>query len=306
MSNEPEIQRAKPPSPPSGLEDFKRFFLRGLAALLPALLTIAVVVWAYHALDRYAGQYITRGLIRLCAATMGEPRLGHPDDALTYGTPIDEWQGDGRRLTVQHKIICNIIENNMLHSKDEEVRKRAEATRNRAMWELIFAKYRLNVIGFLIAAIFVYFMGIFLASLIGRTTWRMAETALYRIPLVGAIYPNFKQVTDFVFSDRKLEFSGVVAVEYPRRGLWSVGLRTGPPMASIEQSAGKELVTVFIPSSPTPVTGYVITVPREDTIDLALSIDEALRFTISGGVIKPPQEQRKKLGGGSADGPAGV
>ncbi|MCP4590304.1 MAG: DUF502 domain-containing protein [bacterium] len=272
---------------PTGWEDFKRFFLRGLAALLPALLTIAVVVWAYHVLDEYVGRYVTRGLIHVCSSTLGEPKLGQADDALTYGTPIDQWRADGQRITIEYKV----INHKALASEDEAVRTRAEESRSRAMWQIVFAKYKLGLIGFLVAIIFVYFMGIFLASLIGRTIWRMAEGALSRIPVVRAIYPNFKQVTDFVFSDRKLEFSGVVAVEYPRRGLWSLGLRTGPPMRSVAEVAGKELVTVFIPSSPTPVTGYVITVPRTDTIDLALSIDEALRFTISGGVIKPPQEQ---------------
>ncbi len=292
MSNEQNIRRPSPKGDASGWEDFKRFFLRGLAALLPPLLTIAVVVWAYRVLDEYVGQHVTRGLIGVCARTMGEPQFGAPDDALTYGTPIEEWRADGRRLTVEHKI----INHSALRSAEQVIRKRAEAARNHAKWQIVFAKYKLNIIGFLVAIIFVYFMGVFLASLIGRTTWRMAESALFRIPVIGTIYPSFKQVTDFVLSERKLEFSGVVAVEYPRKGLWSVGLRTGPPMASIAKAAGKELVTVFIPSSPTPVTGYVITVPRQDTIDLALTIDEALRFTISGGVIKPPQELIERRG----------
>jgi len=298
VSKEQNIQRPASKGEPSGWEDFKRFFLRGLAALLPPLLTIAVVVWAYHVLDEYVGQYVTRGLINVCAHTMGKPQFGEPDDALTYGTPIDEWRADGRRFTVEHKL----INHSALRSAEEKVRKRAQLARNHAMWQIVFAKYRLNLIGFLVAIIFVYFIGVFLASLIGRTTWRMAEGALFRIPVIGTIYPSFKQVTDFVLSERKLEFSGVVAVEYPRKGLWSVGLRTGPPMASIEKAAGKGLVTVFIPSSPTPVTGYVITVPRQDTIDLALTIDEALRFTISGGVIKPPQELIERRGGNELPG----
>ncbi|MCH8053202.1 MAG: DUF502 domain-containing protein, partial [Planctomycetes bacterium] len=108
---------------------------------------------------------------------------------------------------------------------------------------------------------------------------------------IRSLDPTVKQVTDFLFGDRQIEFGGVVAVEYPRRGVWSLGLLTGPAMKTIEKTASADdLVTVFIPSSPTPVTGYTITVPRADVIELALSIDEALRFTISGGVIKPPSE----------------
>ena len=81
--------------------------------------------------------------------------------------------------------------------------------------------------------------------------------------------------------------AGVVAVQYPRAGIWSIGLRTGRPMPTVQRAVGDRLVTVFIPSSPTPVTGYVIQVPVSDVIDLNMTIDEALRFTISGGVIQP-------------------
>jgi uncharacterized membrane protein len=103
-----------------------------------------------------------------------------------------------------------------------------------------------------------------------------------------------KQVTDFIFAgndDDKLKFNRVVAVEYPRKGLWSVGLVTGDTMQLIQDRAGQSCVTVFVPSSPTPFTGYVITVPKQDTIDLGITIEEALRFAISGGVIVPDSQR---------------
>jgi uncharacterized membrane protein len=80
-----------------------------------------------------------------------------------------------------------------------------------------------------------------------------------------------------------------VTVEYPRKGIWAVGLVTGGTMRSIEHESGDAL-TIFIPSSPTPFTGYTITVPRGEVHELPISIDEALRFTISGGVLVPPHE----------------
>jgi len=103
------------------------------------------------------------------------------------------------------------------------------------------------------------------------------------------VYPYVKQVTDFLVGDTtgQIQFNRVVAVQYPRKGLWSVGLVTGDTMGRIEARAERKCITVFMPSSPTPFTGYVITVPVEDTIELAISIDEALRFTVSGGVILP-------------------
>ena len=88
-----------------------------------------------------------------------------------------------------------------------------------------------------------------------------------------------------------MEFSRVVAVEYPRKGVWSIGLVTGPGMRTLQNANEGVYLTVFIPSSPTPVTGYTITVRRDEVIDLPVHVDDALRFTVSGGVIMPAVEQ---------------
>ena len=276
------------------MDDFRRFFLRGLAALLPTLLTIAVLIWAYHLVNDYVGTYITRGMQFVCSAVSARPAPGlvnKDTDPLKYGTPLDEWDADGRRLTAEHKIVNHTA----VSSRNKKIRVKAEAARNRALWQIASAKYKLHLLGFLIAIILVYFVGFFLASFIGRTSWRLAEGLLFRIPLIRAVYPNIKQVTDFLFAERRFEFSSVVAVQYPRKGVWSLGLRTGTPMAQVQRRVSGELVTVFIPSSPTPVTGYVIQVPKEDVIDLNFSLDEALRFTISAGVIKPGEAPRGPL-----------
>jgi len=148
----------------------------------------------------------------------------------------------------------------------------------------------LQGVGFVLAIVGIYFIGRFVASFIGRFVWRLAEKALMRAPLVKQIYPNVKQVTDFFLSDRKVDFSRVVAVEYPRKGVWSLGLVTGPGMRTVSEATNSDLLTIFVPSSPTPVTGYTVTVRRDEVIDLPLTIDEALRFTVSGGVVVPPGE----------------
>ena len=271
------------------MDEFKRFFLRGLAAVLPTLLTVAILIWAYNLVDTYMGQHITTAMLKVLSLT-GPPSavvVNQDEDPLIHGEPIDEWiqtgAHAGRRATVQH----NIITSSALRSSDEHIRARAERARTQALWRIAFNKYKLHLIGFVIAIIVVYFVGFFLASFIGRTSLKFVESTLGRMPLVRAIYPNIKQVTDFLFGEQKLEFSGVVAVPYPRAGIWSVGLLTGSPMKAIEESAGEELVTIFIPSSPTPITGYTITVPRREVLELALSVDEALRYIISAGVVKP-------------------
>lgn len=272
------------------MDEFRRFFVRGLAALLPTLLTIALITWAYHLINDEFGVYITRGVMTICKGLSDQPNRAFVDDEndpLEYGAKLDEWDDLGRQLTAEYKLI-NM--NPGLKSPDARIKEKAEASRNDALWRVAFAKYRLHLLGFLIAIVLIYSVGFFLASLYGRALWRMAEGVLTRIPLVRAIYPNIKQVTDFLLSEKRLEYSSVVVVEYPRRGTWSMGLVTGAPMKRVQEAVKEELVTVFIPSSPTPITGYVIQVPRKDIIELDMSIDDGLRFTISGGVIKPDGE----------------
>lgn len=276
------------------MDDFRRFFLRGLAALIPTLLTFAILVWAYKFVDKNVGTLITQGLLALCQALSDEPAPGFVDaeeDPLEYGTPINEWNDRGERLTIEYKAIHHKALKQVAPSasgKPDKTLRRAIAAKNRAMWEIAFRKYHLHLLGFLIAIILVYFTGFFLASFIGRASWRAAEGLLVRIPLIRAIYANVKQVTDFLLSESKIEFSGVVAIEYPRKGIWSLALKTGSAMEQVQHRYGDdEWITVFVPSSPTPVTGYVVHVPRKEVLELNITIDEALRFTISGGVIKP-------------------
>jgi len=269
------------------MDDFRRFFLRGLGALVPTLLTIAILVWAYSLVNDYVGVHITRGLMLFCSwggtAPPAPGLVNEETDPLIYGTPIFEWNEYGERLTIEYKV----IHHKALIHPNPKARDRAERAKTEALWRIAFKKYKLHLLGFLIAIILVYFVGFFLASFIGRTIWRAGERLLNRIPLIRAIYPHIKQVTDFLLSERRIEFSGVVAVQYPRKGIWSIGLSTGGPLKRVQEASPDELVTIFIPSSPTPVTGYVIQAPRRDVIELNLSIDEAFRFTISGGVLKP-------------------
>ena len=274
------------------MDDFRRFFLRGLGALVPTLLTFAILVWAYRLVNDNVGLHITEGLRHLCSWISAEPAPGFVDavnDPLRYGTPINEWNERGERLTIESKVIdnYNLLHEQMLRQNESSVDARLEKAKNTALWQIAFAKYKLHILGFLIAIILVYFVGFFLASFIGRASWRALEGLLYKVPLIRAIYPHVKQVTDFLLSERTVEFSGVVAIQYPRKGVWALALSTGGPLKRIQEAAPEELATVFVPSSPTPFTGYVVQVPRREVIELNITIDEALRFTISGGVIKP-------------------
>lgn len=153
------------------------------------------------------------------------------------------------------------------------------------------SQWYLAVLSFLVAITLVYFVGFIVASVAGRGVYRLMEAGLIRLPGVRAVYPYVKQITDVLFTTRTVkDFNRVVAVEYPRRGVYSVGLVTGTGLRAVNDATEAELVTVFVPSSPTPLTGYTILVRPQDIIDLPLTVDQAFRFCISGGVIIPPDQ----------------
>jgi len=223
-------------------KDFRRFFFRGLAAVLPTVLTLAILIWVLSFIHTYIGQYTNRGAQWVVVQFVAW--FGHEN--MSWSGPPRAW------------------------SRVENV------------WDT----YWLVWIGFVLAFVGIYIFGRFIASFIGRTIWRRVERGIFRLPIIKQVYPPVKQVTDLLFSDRKIEFSRVVAVTYPRKGIWSLGLVTSLGM-KVLQGPDKDMLTVFIPSSPMPVTGYTVTVRRDEVVDLPISIDEALRFTVSGGVVLP-------------------
>jgi len=229
-------------------KDFRRFFVRGLAVILPTLVTLGLIIYVFGVLDAYFGRYVNVAV---------------------------QW------IVVQFHDLFT-------HAKPTPRGDPAAWQRLKVFW----GKYRMDWVGFLLALGLIYIIGRFVASYIGRTVWKQVETAFFRVPILRQVYPYVKQITDFVLAEHKLKFSRVVAVEYPRKGIWSLGFVTAPGMRAVQARASKEsaMLTVFVPSSPTPVTGYAVTIHRDDVIDLPISIDEALRFVVSCGVILPPSQ----------------
>jgi len=154
-----------------------------------------------------------------------------------------------------------------------------------------YDRYWLGALGVVVAIVGLVIISYFVGTFIGARLARFFEAWMTRMPVLRRIYPGAKQVSEFFFAEKEVEFRRVVAIEYPRRGLWSIGFVTGRGLKAIAEHAEQELLTVFMPSSPTPVTGYVIAVPRREVIDLDITVDQAFQFTLSGGVIVPPGER---------------
>ncbi len=219
---------------------FKSYFLRGLAVLLPTILTIWIFIWGYKFIQENISVHINHGLVRLIMLTHG----------------IDWHNVDARKPLVDFWVNG---------------------------WGAIT--------GFFIALVVVFVVGLTLASVLGRTLWRKVEKFIMNMPFLRQVYPYIKQVTDFLLTrqEQQKALLKVVAVEYPRKGIWSIGYVTGSGIRKIMDGKDKEFVTILIPTAPTPLSGFVMMVPKEDTIDLDMSIEEALRFIISAGVVAPPR-----------------
>ncbi len=229
-------------------EDFRRFFLRGLAALLPTLITLSLLWWIWNFLWESLGRHLIFG-IKWTWLSLADRGWVRPEPAGYIGR---YWSDD---------------------------------------------LFRTRLIGVLLAILAVYVVGVFVGNLIGRQMWRIAEIAVMKIPIIRAIYPAVKQVTDFVIADKSSQFQGsrVVAVQPHEKGIWSIGLVTGGGLPSLTSATGEDMVTVFVPSSPTAFSGYVLVVPRQSAIELPLTVEEAMRLLVSGGVLVPSGEGKPRV-----------
>ena len=257
-----------------GIKNFRAYFLRGLAALLPTVLTIWIFAQVYIFIRDNVSGHINRGVTYFLVETFD------------YYPPITEEQKKTYAIKLQPELKRS-PEALQERITDEDIIK---GTRY-AVAERYWVNGVGQVTGFIIVFVGICFIGAFLASFVGKTLWHFLENTFMNLPFVKQVYPHIKQVTDFMLTKKDLAFSKVVAIQYPRRDVWSIGLVTGTGLKKITGKIEKEFLTVFVPTSPTPFTGYVIMTPKEETIELEMSIEEALRFTISAGVITPSEHK---------------
>ncbi|WP_017941369.1 MULTISPECIES: DUF502 domain-containing protein [unclassified Thioalkalivibrio] len=141
--------------------------------------------------------------------------------------------------------------------------------------------------GIVLAVVVVFVTGVVVANIVGRKLVSVGESIVRRIPLVSSIYGAVKQVTETVLSDGGQAFRKVILIEYPRRGLWSVGFMTGMAAGEVQDRTERDVVTVFVPTTPNPTSGFVLMVPREEAIELDMTVEDGLKFVMSMGVVTP-------------------
>lgn len=143
-------------------------------------------------------------------------------------------------------------------------------------------------VGVVASLLLVFFTGLVAANVLGQKLVQLWEALLARIPVVKSIYYSVKQVSDTLLSSNGQAFRKALLIQYPREGMWTIGFQTGAPGGDAAHHLGNEFVSVYVPTTPNPTSGFFLMLPRKDAIELDMSVDEALKYIISMGVVAPP------------------
>ena len=142
-------------------------------------------------------------------------------------------------------------------------------------------------LGLVVTLVALLLTGIFATNIVGQWWLRQGSRLLNRIPIVKSIYNSIKQVSDTLFSSSGNAFREAVLVQYPREGAWTIAFVTSKPGGEAAQHLPGDYLSVYVPTTPNPTSGFFLMVPRRDVIELAMSVDEALKYVISMGVVAP-------------------
>jgi uncharacterized membrane protein len=142
-------------------------------------------------------------------------------------------------------------------------------------------------LGAILALLVLLATGMLVANLLGRRLVHAYERIMHRIPLVRSVYGASKKFAEVVFSDTGSSFKKVLLIEYPRRGVYSMCFKTSDDLEEIQAKTGDTVITVFLPTTPNPTSGFILFVPRAEVVELEMSVEDALKMIISLGVVVP-------------------
>ena len=278
----------------AGVRPFRSAVLRGLGIVVPPLMTVVIVLWIVGTVQNYLLEPVNLGarnlLIRSIADVRQESELA-PEVRSREIVTIDGLVY--RRLESGSYIRKNVYDVVAAHAGERQVPATSDEVYARYV-ELTYLRPYLAIPFFLCLFILaLYLLGKFLAAGIGRFFLNLFEAAIVRIPLVRNVYSAVKQVSDFLLTEREFRSSSVVAIEYPRKGLWTIGMVTGEGIADLEATAGEPLLSVFVPTSPMVLNGFIVTIRKSEAIELSITVDQALQFFVSCGVVIPRSQVEK-------------
>jgi len=286
---------------PSAPKPKRNFFLRGVVAILPAMLTIFVFVFIVQFAERYVTGPINSFIYSGLETNAGGWAIL---DALGVDPEDDEF-----------------LDIDSLPPRLQELRERdglASDTFRAALDEHRAAGYGLlygldelgihedklrlavkdaihPIVGVVVALLLLLVVGYLASGFLGRRVVSWIDSVLSQVPVVKSVYPYARQFVEYFLADSDLEFDTVVAAPYPGPGVWCIAFVTSPGLRTVHEALGGRYVACFVPTSPMPATGYTVFIEASRLIPLPMTVDEALRTTISAGVLIPQQESVDEL-----------
>jgi uncharacterized membrane protein len=297
---------SKPTKPRSPKErPFRRAVLRGVAVVLPPLLTVVILLWVWSTVQAFVLGPVEHGAEAVLYYSLADIRTPAEIREVEIDSNPDYTRvetEDGVYVRIGARYIPLEV-NDYLYGEHgvwpgSSPQPTAQLVYEQYVRTRYLKPYVVVPIFLVVFILLMYMLGKFLAAGVGRVTWGLVERGVSRLPLVSNVYSSVKQVTDFMFTESEIQYTRVVAIEYPRKGIWSIALVTSESLLEIRSAANEPVLAVLVPSSPMPITGYTMTVKKSEAIDLDLSIDQALQFVVSCGVVVPPHQLPQPLGNG--------
>ena len=279
----------------------RNFFLRGIVAILPAMLTIFVFVF----IVQFAERYVTGPINSFIYSALERNAAGWAVlEALDINPESDEFldmdslpprlqelrERDGlESATFRDALTEHRAEGYGLLYQLDELGIHGEKLRDAVKGAVH------PIVGVVVALLLLIALGYLASGFLGRRVVAGVDSVLSQVPVVRSVYPYAKQFVEYFLSDSELEFDTVVAAPYPGPGVWCLAFVTSPGLKTIHEKLGGRYVACFVPTSPMPATGYTVFIEASRLIPLPITVDEALRTTISAGVLIPQHESVTEL-----------
>jgi uncharacterized membrane protein len=254
--------------------------LRGLGFVLPPLLTLVVFLWAWNLISFYVLEPVEGAARWIIVNRIWDVRTERPGPR-----EAPEYHQLGSGQWIPHYVYEAVQAN-----PGVALPQTAAAYFDRYVEIRYLGRTTVIPLFLSVFILVLYVLGKFLAAGVGSLLWGSFESLIHRLPIIRNVYSSVKQVTDFVFTEREIEFSRVVAVEYPRAGTWAIAFVTGEGMLDINSAANEPTLSLLVPTSPIPGTGFTVMVRKSDIVDLNITLDQAIQYIVSCGVIIPRQQ----------------
>lgn len=279
----------------------KNFFLRGIITILPAVLTLFILVTVVQ----FAQNYVTTPINSTIYWLLEGNALGWKVLKSVEINPLADEFLDPDLLPQEalESLRKDGIKSEAF-KKELDILREPEMGLFRDLHGLAINPYKLRrevraivhpLVGVLVSLLVVLTLGYFTSGFLGRRMIATVDRAAQNLPIIRSVYPYTKQLVEFFAAETEFDFDTVVAAPYPSEGVWAISFVTSPGLKTVHEALGARYVSVFIPTSPMPMTGFTVFIREDRLIPLPLSVDEALRVTVSAGVLIPASEQVKEL-----------